>query len=238
MVSNRDLPVMQNVDTWFADGAISLIKLDRDESDSFNLTIENLSNSEETIPSRAVAFELLPAGSKWTQVVGWHSYIGIPFPPKNPQWIALGAETVVKHGTRGAYPLFCAYVHPFPLSVDLIGRLGKLAASLYQLSGQEAKSVNWTNGLIRATSQSPQQHQWIESWIIQYATKSYREQRSFPLVFRTLILSESQLLGEKYPHPKIANDPPNCMMATVPVIEKTFSPKHIIAVQAHKTERR
>src|SRR5688572_15449568 len=164
MSSNHDLPVMQNVDTWFADGAVSLIRLDRDESDTFDLSIENLSDSEETVPVRATAFELLPAGSKWAQVVGWHSYIGIPFPPQKPQWIALGSETVVEHQTRGAFPVFRAYIHQFPLTSPLIERLDELAVGLYQLSDKEHKSVKDFNGLIRATSQSPQEHRWIESW--------------------------------------------------------------------------
>ena len=236
MSSGPNLPVLQRVDEWFADGAVSLIKLDRDESDTFNLTIQNLTDSEETIPTRAVAFELLPPGSKWAQVVGWHSYIGIPFPPKNPHWIALGGETVVEHPTRGAFPVFRAYTHQFPLSVKRIELLRKLADSLYSLSDEELQAVNGANGLIRSTSQSPQEHQWIESWIIRYAANLYREQRTLPFLFRTLVLSESQLTGEKYPHPRITNNP-TCMMATVPVIEKTFSRININLLQLQKTTR-
>jgi hypothetical protein len=235
--SSHDLPVMQNVDTWFADGAISLIRLDRDESDTFDLSIENLSDSKEVIPTRATAFELLPAGSKWTQVVGWHSYIGIPFPPQNPQWIALGGETVVQHQTRGAFPIFRAYTHQFPLSIHLIERLEKLANSLCLLSDEEQASVNSRNGLIRTISQSPHEHHWIESWIIRYAAKSYRKQRTFPFLFRTLALSESQLAGEKYPHPKIRSEPLDCVMATIPIIEKAFSRIRLNMLQVHKTIR-
>lgn len=238
MSSNHDLPVMQNVDTWFADGAVSLISLDRDESDTFNLSIENLSDSKEVIPTRATAFELLPAGSKWTQVVGWHSYIGIPFPPQNPQWIALGAETVVQHATRGAYPLFRAYTHQLPSSSNLIERLEKLADSLHILSIDEQKSVNGTNGLIRTTSETPQDHHWIESWILRYAMKTYTDNTRLPILFRTLVLSESQLTAEKYPHPKSGNEPPDCMMATVPAIEKTFSRVILNRFQLHKTRQK
>jgi hypothetical protein len=236
MSSSPNLPFMQHVDEWFADGAVSLIKLDRDESDTFSLTIQNRTDSVETIPTRAVAFELLPTGSKWSSVVGWHSYIGIPFPPKHPQWIALGGETVVEHPTRGAFPVFRAYTHQFPLSVKLIELLGKLADSLYSLSDKELQAVNGANGLIRSTSQSPQEHQWIESWIIRYAANLYSQQRSLPFLFRTLVLSESQLTGEKYPHPRITNDP-TCMMATVPSLEKTFSRIQVSRLQFHKTTR-
>jgi hypothetical protein len=234
MASHHELPVMQTVDTWFADGAVSLINLDRDESDTFDLSIENLTDSEATIPTRVTAFELLPAGSKWAQVVGWHSYIGIPFPPKNPEWIALGAETVVEHPTRGAFPLFRAYVHPFPLSSDLIECLEKFAASLHTLTGAEQGAVNGANGLIRTTSKSPQEHHWIESCIIRYAAAVYRKQTTAPFLFRTLVLSESQLTGEKYPRPRITADP-RCIMATVPAIEKLFSRVHLNSLQLHKT---
>jgi len=245
MLSNEDLSVIQSVDKWFGDGAVSVIKLDRDASDTFNLSVQNLSNSDqdsEVIPTRATAFELLPAGSKWAQAVGWHSYIGIPFPPQNPQWIALGAETVVEHQTRGAYPLFRAYTHQFPLSSNLIERLDKLAVSLYQLSEKEQKSVKHFNGLIRATSHSPQEHLWIESWIIRYAARSYSQQRTLPFLFRTLVLSETELKNKKYPHPKILdeflNGPPDCMMATIDKIESTFSRTLVELIQVHKTSRK
>jgi len=238
MILNGDLSIIQSVDKWFADGALSVIKLDRDESDTFNLSIQNLSDSEDVIPTRATAFELLPAGSKWTQVVGWHSYVGIPFPPQNPQWIALGAETIVQHPTRGAHPLFRAYTHHLPLSSNLIEHFEKLADSLYKLSTEEQKSVNGTNGLIRATSETPQEHHWIESWILRYAMKTYSGDMRLPILFRTLVLSESQLTGEKYPHPKNGNEPPDCMMATVPNIEKTFSHVDLRWFQLHKTHRK
>lgn len=237
MSFNHDLPVMQNVDKWFADGAISLTKLDRDESDTFKLTVENLSDLQETIPNRALAFEFLPAGSKWEQVISWHSYIGIPFPTQNPQWIALGSETVIEHPTRGAFPVFRAYTHPFPLSENLLERLGKLADSLYSLSDEEQLAVNSRNGLIRTTNASPEDHRWIESWIIHYAAKSYRKPITLPILFRTLVIAESQLTGEKYPHPKNGNEPPDCMMATVPTLEKSFSRIRLNALQFHKTSR-
>lgn len=225
--------VIDIVDKWFATHSNATINLDRDNTDKYALTITP------ALIDKSVALHLIPNGNLWSPALNWRSFFGIPIPNAfgSIKWLTLGGETVVKHPNRGAYPVFRSYLFKFPISGEVIDALEALGNEVDTSKAIEENSqnINFANGLIRSVSKTPTQHQHLERWIIHYATKQYRKR--IPFMFRTLLLNEQQLTNSKFPHPRLLNNPPDCMMCTVPQIEKTFSPAVLLniklTIQAH-----
>lgn len=198
------------------------ISLYRDDSDSYSVQIEPLNGYDSGIPSKAlVTNEILPSGSQWQQSLGWHSYVGIPFTVDRDRFITIGYESIIKHPTRGAYPIFGGLSFDFPFTPTLQEHLNNWYRQAILVSPHE--SVNDANGLIRAKSTSAQAHQSIEAYIVAKALEDY--QNKIPLLFRTVILSESQMpdYGIKNANPIASLKKTETLVATVAPIERHFS---------------
>lgn len=194
------------LDKHLSNGALCSVTLGRNDNDEYALTME----PPEGLPcSQRQILDLLPTGSFWSQLLGWHSFVGIPFPEDSPQWMAFGVETVAKHDSRGAYVIFKAHLFPFPLTDEVLGSLQALAKEIYP-----AATPIYSLGDIKwAESHSVEDHSKITSQIILSAVKHFQQERNCPMLFRSVVLLENQLFPKNRNH----------IMATVPAIMRGFS---------------
>ncbi len=212
------LPVIQSVERCLAAGAAYLVTLKRDERDDYALNLTAL-EAAPTVPlRREQVLEIIPSGSSWSHLLGWHSYFGLPIPADNPRWVLVGVETVLPHPTRGAFPVLHAYAFAQPVGPLLPAHLERLAATINP-DNRGVRRLRVHHGLIRALSRTAEEHRSIESWIIREASDMYR--KGHPCHFRTLALVDSQLqfLATK---PLLVLKPYH-LVATVAAIEESFS---------------
>lgn len=210
-MTNTSETILQRYHKWLAPEASIIVKWDRNEEDQYDLDISF--NSKTLEITEQDIYKLIPAGSQWSQLLGWHSYFGIPFPDSAPRALVIGVEAIAHHRWRGAYLVFHAYIFPFPVSLRLIDRLQHLVEEIYPSNEKEGK-LNTVDGVVRTNSTNADEHVAVEGAIIRSAIKYY--QKDVPLLFRTVVLLESQLLVAD--HIKTEK-----ILATVPEIEETFS---------------
>ncbi len=232
-MQNSKLPVFDRLERHLLGGASFVVSQDIDyQRNSFTLTVQSLPNSENITISKAdiVRLGLLPSGSRWRQGLGWHSYFGVPFELKDRQWVAIGAEAIVKHIRGDTHPVFRAYIFQMspPQNQGLINGLQKLATEI----GPNVKPIQQVRtGIVASDSLTPDEHTRVEAWVIQSAIKAYGTRVLQPaLLFRTLILAEDQLRKQGYPAPNLWGNRSGYLMATSPVIQKTFSLRMRIAL--------
>lgn len=203
---------LQRVESYFARNASTSIAVNRNEQDSYAIYITPEGHDRTPYLIEADAIALLPAGSRWLPAVGWHSYFGIPFRFDGEMWLALGAEYVKQHHSRGATVSFLAFT--FPLHSVPLRSLEELANELQSSQSvadrakarrsvldRAAKVISDGLGKLRlhdsryrvvnAGSRTPAEHVGVETRIIREAIESYGKRES--LLFRTLILSENEL---------------------------------------------
>lgn len=80
------------------------VELRRDATDSFAVSISTLDPLGDLL-SKEDVLPLLPVGSTWQTAIGWRSFYGVPFRRQTKLHLALGAEGILRHATRGAYPI-------------------------------------------------------------------------------------------------------------------------------------
>lgn len=182
------------------------VSLGRDENDEYGLTVE----PPEGLPcSSSQIIDIMPAGSFWSHLLGWHSFVGIPFPEESPRWMALGVETVAPHPTRGAYLLFKAYLFELPLEEEPVSRLEGLARKMYPLAEPYRKK----EGFFFCHSTSAEEHVPIAATVIFTASESFRRRPQSAMLFRTVVMTEQQRFTRQRP----------VFMVTVPSISMYFS---------------
>jgi hypothetical protein len=189
-----------------AGGATCSVNLGRDENDEYGFTVE----PAEGLPcSPGQIIDIMPAGSFWSHLLGWHSFVGIPFPEESPRWMALGVETVAPHPTRGAYLLFKAYLFELPLAEDAISRLESLAREMYP----PAAPYREKEGFFSCDSMSAEEHAPIAARVIFTAAEFFRCRPQSAMLFRTAVMTEQQRFTRQRP----------VFMVTVPPIRRYFS---------------
>lgn len=219
------LPAFERLTNLLGERASFVISQGIDyRKDSFTLSVRRLAYSPgDTILSKAdvIRLRLLPSGSRWRQGLGWHSYFGIPFRLDGRQWVAIGAEAIVRYRQKYAHPVFLAFVFSIHSSQDqqLLERLQSLAADIYPGVRRAGRT---RTGVVFSSSRTIAEHAWLEAWIIQAAAITYRIDKQ-PLLFRTLILAEDEIRKPGYPGPNFWGSRSGYLMATVPSIRRTFS---------------
>lgn len=192
------------------------------EKNVFTLNVQQIQPSNITITkSDIVRLGLLPSGSKWRQGLGWYSIFGIPFKLQNKNWLAIGAEMIIKHERNDTtHPVFQAYIFEFTQaqSSSIINGLQNVALEIYPNSKKIRRSKT---GIVYSNFQSPQKYKVVESFIIQSAIAVYREKQT--LLFRTVILSDEQLKKVEYPTPTFLGDKSGYLMGTTSHIQSAFS---------------
>lgn len=211
-----------------APDASYIVEFDRDASDSYSIGIET-----QRPPPRGRdlgkndVLPLLPLGSRWEPALGWRSFFARPFAWSGQTWWALGIQGVVRHETRGAYPVSKVALFP-PQQFPHLG-LEELASRLF--SGRFPPGPV-TYGVLRASSETPAAHARVEAWMLGRAVAAHHARR--PLIFRTLVLSEDEVprlpmlnglvralgMDELL---EMVGASPQILVATVPSIRKTFS---------------
>jgi hypothetical protein len=218
--------------------ALQRISFDRDETDSYRLSLEPLGEQAHPLPSKADILPLLPAGSRWVDAVGWRSFVALPFvAAQAPDALLIGAEGVVPHLTRGAFPIARAFLIPRKAAAAV---LQELAARIHGGPGLEETSA-LTYGVIASTARTPSEHHPYEAWMLRQAAACYRSASAFLL--RTLLLSEDQVPGASTTGVSwlrhLAGDRPalgrsQYLVATVPSLRERFSLSARIKLKLHE----
>ena len=240
-------PAIERVERQCSQGALFSIDLDLNRSlNRLSLTTRALTERPTVALTNidVTKLGLLP-GSRWSQAHGWHSYFGIPFRFAERLWMAVGAEAIVS-GTNGeAHPAYRAYV--FPLTPKPCDQLVTCLQGLAKSIDPAVKSVGRpTTGVVIAGSRSPEDHVRVEAWIVLSALSALRSQAPAHanvltsllkrlaglgskgladgfVLFRTLILSEHDLMKPGHPGPNFLGATSGYLMATVPSIRRHFS---------------
>lgn len=242
-------PICEGLRSRFGRESLASVNVGRDEQDGYTVNVELAGGELAPRLTRADVIALLPAGSSWLPAVGWHSYFGIPFGFEGRTWLAVGAEVVNRHASRGAYVSFCAFVFAFerpPVRQlarfaeelnaarpaperDRPGRTraGHLRAPLKLLDEGKRWLGLHDRRVIRAKSATPAEHARVEAHILREAAEAYA--RGELLLFRTLALSENQL--ERHEPPRRGKKTVarlqihyyKYLAATVPAISDAFS---------------
>lgn len=168
-------------------GASHQVDMDRDETDSFALSVVPL---EEITPLRKESvLALVPPGSRWIQARGWSSYFGLPLTIDDVVWWAVGAECVVKHATRGAYPKLRAYLHR---QNDTAERAVLAVARLlnFEANYQQVTYVIVKRAVMHFDARTPQEMDRPQSDLLVRVAHAYRNRER--VMFRTLLLCEQE----------------------------------------------
>lgn len=197
------------VEAYLESGAIGRIALNRDPMEGYKISVDWNEEKDCPGPSATDALALLPSGSAWIEALGWHSFIGIPFVWRDRALLAVGLEEVIPIPDRGAALQLVLYVHP--LSRAPSEGLRQIASGLIspplrefshydprrlpRIAQEAATALCFLSSSvvphpIAAASRTPDEHREIEAKILRRAAATY--DRGFPLMFRTLILSESE----------------------------------------------
>jgi hypothetical protein len=201
------------IETYLSRNAAYQIHFDRNETDSYGVDVRPSNSGRSTLITKEQVLPLLPAGSRWDAARGWRSFFGLPFSTPAESWMVLGSEGVVAHRTRGSYPIFRGLLFP---SQEVPEK------ELFEMTNEIARSTEGeiqpkrTYGVIAASSQSQEEHKYVEAWIIRRAVASYRA--GVRLLFRTLVLSENEI-----PSRTIAIDYSDFLIATLPALHDCFS---------------
>jgi len=194
------------LDQFFGGSAKGQVDFFRDKGDSFSIRILPLCDGDEWHLSEKEALSLIPEGSNWEVAEGWRSFFGHSLQTRSGLLFVIGAEGILPHKDRGAYPVMRAYT--FAASKIPVTKMEALAN---KLSPGCSACGSW-RGIIKTSSNTPAEHQEVEGTIIRLAAAFYRSRQQPRLLFRTLILCASRL-------PRLRSS----LVATVPSIERTFS---------------
>jgi hypothetical protein len=204
-----------------ATGATALhhVLFDRDEGDSFKLRLEAVRPELGAI-TRADVFPALPVGSRWTDAVGWESYVAycleaplsfmkpLSFGRGRPELAVVGLEYVMPHETRVAYPVFAGAV----LQVsDVAAVLTRIATGL----DPDEEHQPPLRCVLRSDATSPQEHRGPTAALLRAAATAFAAGKR-PLL-RTAILSEDEV------PPKLMILTKNVILGTVPSLLRNFS---------------
>jgi hypothetical protein len=218
---------LDDVDKYFHEGATYRFIFDRNENDDYIMEIETVGNSYGHSLTKSDTTLLIPPGSRHIQGLGWRSIFGIPIYKKDTVWLAIGAEVIVPHPKRGAFPRARAYIFQaqYEQARDAISN------NLYSFINNCLSNVEFegqalgirTRGIINGGEPlEPKNHFSIEKSIINVAAQDYIQnhfsgysssiQRPF-LVFRTLLLTE-----DHYHKTIMMENPVNKFMNFVPIV--------------------
>lgn len=221
-------PGFDALDQSFSTIASHRVDFNRDESDSFSLSIESLrsTTSRKDLPKTDI-LPLLPSGSRWDRVRGWRSINGLPFRSEGVLRLALGMTTVKQHESRGSYPVARYYILDFRES-PIAGALRNL---LDQYDGEEVPDDNRRPafGAILGSATTPSEHRGTECRILRRAIPAYDGQRK--LLFRTAVLSREEVPSFSFlslVRGRFSGDDPRfeynrCLYSTIPTIYQDFS---------------
>ena len=84
---------------------------ERNQSDEFCIRLSISKDGRSPFSDRDLVITT-PIGTEWMQALGKHSYYVIPFVAAGALFVSIGIETVVRHVTRGAYPVSRGYIFP------------------------------------------------------------------------------------------------------------------------------
>lgn len=222
---------------------------------TFTISIEKLDDSEVDISKADfLKLRLLPTGSRWEQSLGWHSYFGVPFRHRGVDWISIGVETVVRHEKGDTYPIFQAFVYQLSDVAFLrclrnfVHEISKRKYELQKIpkgviisnSRTPSEHTNIEAFIIQSaivfyerkySNCGARKKNWLKKMLSRFQSQENQIQKTtYPiiensLIFRTLILSDSQLksLSTTYPSPNYFGKKSGYLLSTVPDIQKTFS---------------
>jgi hypothetical protein len=197
--------------------------LDRDAQDRYRVQVIPLVNNPPfDLDETYASLELIPSGSTWSPMLGWHSYYGFPHQIGHASCIIIGVQSVLPHSTRGAYLVYRAYVYQISKIQNVAANLESLSKSLLTDNFPQ-ETIEFDEGFVRTKSQTVEEHHIIEYHLIKVAADYYRKKKL--LVFRTLVMSASELL--------LAASLSPCILVTAPIIEKTVSFEHVPVPEKH-----
>jgi hypothetical protein len=171
------------VESVIAPSGVMRISLYRDATDDFTIALDSLRDKPVRLPSKLDVMPLLPEGSDWIE--GWRSFFALPFCADDvPDGVVVGAEGMVAHPERGAYPVFRGFlVHHAIVS----GLLDNIANSL--VAGSRKR--HGTYGVVNSNVVTPREHIRVEAQLLRFAAASYRD--GDHLLLRTLLIAENEI---------------------------------------------
>ncbi len=195
------------------ESAYQHLRFDRDESDSYRIQLETGAASGRAL-TRAQVMPALPVGSRWTDAVGWESYVVFPSNElESPDVAIVGIEYVVPHATRNAYPVFAGAL----VAMDAVPGILRSIAKRLVPEGAESPSspVEATYGVVTSKSRSPAEHLPCAAWLLQAAATSF--EADDPLLVRTLVLTEDEVPKARHLLSR------SLLLGTAPPIRSRFS---------------
>jgi hypothetical protein len=202
------------------------ISFDRDQTDSFALTLQRLTRPDGADSLKDVRKDdllpLLPRGSHWNPAVGWRSFVVLPFDIPGICAAAVGVEGVVPHASRGAFPIMRAFLMP---AKSIPVALSQLAATL-PATGGISELLDRRCFIKISDARSPSEHERYEGPMLRAAAEAWRfgEQK----LLRTLMLSDDQApwprrWTDKLREMALDSNHSSYLVATVPAIRAQFS---------------
>jgi hypothetical protein len=180
------------LDTHLAAVSLCSVTLGRNAEDEYALIVEPSGG----LPcSESQLIDIMPASSTWSHILGWHSFVGIPFPAISPQWMAIGVESAIPHPTRGASCVFKAYLFSLPLTQQVSNNLQALAKEICPDISSKYKSGD----IVEKKSESIEAHRRTAGEILLSSSNWLHKYPTKPVLFRTIVLLENQLFP-RYRH--------------------------------------
>ena len=180
--------VIEALDAHAYEHALLKFSVDRDESDSYDLSLSRYALGNSGIASNLQSSDLmnlLPTGTSFRKAVGWRNIFGAQFFCHSSSFAVIGIEQIVPHSSRGAFPRSSIYLY---------SDLALAAAGLRQLGSQLPMPVKYANkwyGIYNCNSQTPDAHRAYEASTISCAIHHWTSGTRF--LFRTLLIDESSL---------------------------------------------
>lgn len=186
-----DDPIVAVVERIAAPGAFAVVDVGRDETDGFR--VEARATGSVAVPARDALIALVPAGSRWTDAVGWASIYGGPLVTSTGTAWAIGVAIVQPRPGGGAVPRVRAYLHAGSAGGPFAARLDEMAAELDPTGAKGRADALATKIVVRALpgarvgSSRPEQ-----AALLRMAAAAWRS--GARPVFRTVALSEAELV--------------------------------------------
>lgn len=179
--------------------AAASLSLDRDESDSFDLTtrVRDTRVMAEA-ECQTILEPLLPVGSSWRHICGWRSIFGSEIRSQGTRRYCVGYEGILPHPSRGAYPVADLYL--FASEKDAEKPLASLADRLAAAApSPDAAPDAIVAGFLETTARRPYEHVRNEVAILRRAASAIADRGTATFATIALVPQRLPRLGQRLP---------------------------------------
>jgi hypothetical protein len=228
---SNDSEAFERVGNALSHGAEHQISFERDSDDNYVIQVENRVHGEPVL-SREDVLPLIPKGSQWSPACGWRSFFGRVATLRERPFLALGGQRVVRHASRGAYPVLRAALFSIPQTSPntVLGRTAAYNTALSRAVQAIRRSTHQplvaipqdVSGVIATDDANPGQHVDIEASLMEAANTAYQFGKY--MEFRTLIMCDSEVQEYRSKSKLLSSVTTGFfLLATVPSITRSLS---------------